>query len=82
MWFQGALAAEKRTVIFPEDSLFFAQAVNRRREYDGKMRLRLEDKERLRARGVESPDRADAVFGALWFRIRAPSFRFLKIKGM
>jgi hypothetical protein len=65
MWFRGARKIEKREVIVPDDKLFFEQATKRRRQYDNKQRLRAESKEDMRARSLGSPDRADAVFGAL-----------------
>ncbi len=66
MWYQAARLIEKREVILPEDKLFFDQAIGRRRDYDSKGRLIAEPKKKMAARGVESPDRADAVFGALY----------------
>jgi hypothetical protein len=38
---------------------------SRRKLYDSKGRERLESKADLRARDVESPDRADALIGAI-----------------
>jgi hypothetical protein len=66
MWYQAARAIEKREVILPNDKTFFDQATGRRRDYDSKGRLIAEPKKKLSARGVESPDRADAIFGALY----------------
>lgn len=66
MWFQAARRIEKREVILPEDKTFFDQAIGRRRDYDSKGRLIAESKKKMSARGVESPDRADAIFGALY----------------
>ena len=42
-----------------------AQLTSRRKQYDSKGREKLESKADLRARGVESPDRADAIIGAI-----------------
>jgi hypothetical protein len=61
MWFVAARKIERRTVILPDDPIFFRQATERKAEYDSKQRMRAEPKEKLR----ESPDRADAVFGSL-----------------
>jgi phage terminase large subunit len=66
MWYSAARRIEKREVILPEDKTFFDQATARRRDYDAKGRLIAESKKKLSARGVGSPDRADAVFGALY----------------
>jgi len=45
--------------------VFIQQATNRRVEYTATQKLRVESKEAMRNRGVSSPDRADAVFGAM-----------------
>jgi len=66
MWFQAARRIEKREIILPEDKVFFDQATSRRRDYDSKGRLIAEPKKKMAARGLESPDRADAIFGALY----------------
>ena len=56
---------ERRAVILPNDEKLVAQLTSRRKLYDSKGRERLESKADLRARGVESPDRADALIGAI-----------------
>ena len=48
------------------DGETFRQLTCRRMEWDRKGRLRCEPKEVMRARGLHSPDRADAVVGAWW----------------
>jgi hypothetical protein len=68
IWFASAKQIQKREVILPDDATFFRQATSRRRDYDSKMRLRAEPKDVMAARGLKSPDRADAVFGALYCR--------------
>jgi phage terminase large subunit len=68
IWFQSAKQILKKEVILPDDAIFFRQATTRRRDYDSKMRLRAEPKDAMAARGLKSPDRADAVFGALYCR--------------
>jgi hypothetical protein len=68
IWFSVAKRIIKKEVILPDDQVFFRQATSRRRDYDGKMRLAAESKEKMAARGLKSPDRADAVFGALYCR--------------
>jgi hypothetical protein len=47
------------------DEKLVAQLTSRRKLYDSKGREKLESKADLRARGVESPDRADALIGAI-----------------
>jgi hypothetical protein len=66
MWFQAARRIEKRDVILPEDKTLFDQLTGRRRDYDSKGRLIAEPKRKMAARGIESPDRADALVGALY----------------
>src|SRR6266700_4026916 len=56
---------ELRQIIIPNDEKLIAQLTSRRKLYDSKGRERLESKADLRARGVESPDRADALIGAI-----------------
>jgi hypothetical protein len=63
-WDCFALMIERREIILPPDEKLIAQLTNRRREYDSKGRLKLESKADLKARGGESPDRADALIGA------------------
>ena len=55
---------EKREVILPVDGELLKQLSGRRLQYDSKARIQLEPKESMRARGLSSPDRADAVIGA------------------
>jgi hypothetical protein len=66
MWYSAARLIEKREVILPDDKLLFDQLIGRRRDYDSKGRLIAEPKKKMAARGMESPDRADAVCGALY----------------
>lgn len=47
------------------DPGLFEQLTTRRLEWDSKGRLRIEGKDDMRARGVKSPDRADAYIGAI-----------------
>jgi hypothetical protein len=68
IWFETVRDLEKCALILPNDSIFFDQATCRRRLYDGKGRLIAEPKKQMFARGLTSPDRADAVLGALWAR--------------
>jgi hypothetical protein len=56
---------ERRQIIIPNDEKLIAQLTSRRKLYDSKGREKLESKADLRARGVESPDRADALIGAI-----------------
>lgn len=64
-WFMGAKAIKDCKVILQNDEELFAQMMSRKSRYNSKGRLAVESKEDMRKRGVESPDRADAVLGAL-----------------
>jgi hypothetical protein len=68
IWFETIRQIEKCELILPDDQVFFDQATCRRRLYDGRGRLIAEPKKQMFARGLSSPDRADAVLGALWSR--------------
>jgi len=60
---------ERWQIIIPNDEKLIAQLTSRRKLYDSKGRERLESKADLAARGVESPDRADALIGAIMLGI-------------
>jgi len=64
-WSTVGQLIERRAVIIPNDEKLIAQLTSRQKRYDSKGREKLESKTDLRARGVESPDRADAVIGAI-----------------
>jgi hypothetical protein len=64
-WSQVAQLIERKAVIIPNDEKLVAQLTSRRKLYDSRGRERLESKADLRARGAESPDRADALIGAI-----------------
>jgi hypothetical protein len=78
VWFQAARKIERRSVILPDDPVFFRQATTRKAEYDSKQRMRAEPKANMK----ESPDRADAVFGALYFESSPNSASALRQIGM
>jgi hypothetical protein len=61
----GSASSSNAAVIIPNDEKLVAQLTNRRKQYDSKGREKLESKADLRARGVESPDRTDALIGAI-----------------
>lgn len=73
IWFKAAHMIEfgfdsgRQHIIIPTDKVFIEQATNRRREYDAKQRLKIESKKDLCGpnRNAPSPDRADAVLGAM-----------------
>jgi phage terminase large subunit len=58
------------------DEKLIAQLPSRRKLYDSKGREKLESKADLKARGVESPDRADALIlsaGSVFLAIIVPA---------
>jgi phage terminase large subunit len=63
-WFAFRRMIEKREIILPEDGELVKQLSARRLQYDSGARIQLEPKETMKARGLSSPDRADAVIGA------------------
>ncbi len=65
MWFEGAQKIIRREIILPNDDDLRAQMLDRKRVPNAKGKLALESKSDMRKRGVPSPDRADAVFGAM-----------------
>lgn len=65
IWFEAKRLIEEKKMVLSDDPVFIQQASNRRVEYTGTQKLRAESKEAMRNRGVSSPDRADAVFGAM-----------------
>jgi hypothetical protein len=67
---------ERRAIIIPNDEKLIAQLSSRRKLYDSKGRERLESKADLKARGGESPDRADALIGAVATRLAQDQFAF------
>jgi len=64
-WSTVGQLIERRQIIVPNDEKLIAQLTSRQKLYDSKGRERLESKADLRTRGVESPDRADALIGAI-----------------
>jgi phage terminase large subunit len=70
-WSTVGQLIERRQIIIPNDEKLIAQLTSRRKLYDSKGREKLESKADLRARGIESPDRADALIGAIVLGIDA-----------
>ena len=64
---------EHRKMVLAADEKLVAQLTSRQKLYDSKGRERLESKADMRARGLESPDRADAIIGAIMLGIGARS---------
>ena len=65
MWHVAARIIEKREIILPDDGMLHQQMVTRRAEVSRTGKLGLEPKDKMRSRGLDSPDRADAVMGCI-----------------
>ena len=65
IWFEGRTRIERQQIILPDDRELVAQLTSRLGWPNSKGRLELESKQAMRARGLGSPDRADAVLGAM-----------------
>jgi hypothetical protein len=75
-WSTVGQLVERKQIIIPNDEKLIAQLTSRRKLYDSKGREKLESKADLASRGVESPDRADAVCGAIMMRLQADPYAF------
>ena len=66
IWFEGARKIQTQDIALPQDRLLHQQLVARRYSVNSRGQLQLEPKEHLQARGLPSPDRADAALGAIY----------------
>jgi phage terminase large subunit len=66
IWASGARQIERREVIFPRDEALIAQLTTRRATLNSRGQIQLESKDTMKRRGCPSPDRADAILGALF----------------
>jgi phage terminase large subunit len=64
MWCITGRLIDKKEIILPNEDTLFAQLTDRKLQYASKGRLKAESKDDMKARGVGSPDRADAICGA------------------
>jgi phage terminase large subunit len=64
-WSTVGQLIERRMIRIPNDEKLIAQLTSRRKLYDSRGREKLESKADLASRGVESPDRADALIGSV-----------------
>jgi hypothetical protein len=64
-WFEARVQIERGQIILPNDPELVAQLTSRKGWPDSKGRLQLESKADMRSRGLSSPDKADAVLGAI-----------------
>jgi hypothetical protein len=65
MWHTAARVIEKREILLPDDGMLHQQMVTRRSEVSRTGKLGVESKDKMKARGLDSPDRADAVMGCI-----------------
>lgn len=65
MWFEGRAQIERQQIILSNVRELIGQLTARRGWPDSKGRLQVESKQDMRARGLPSPDRAEAVLGAM-----------------
>jgi phage terminase large subunit len=63
-WSTFGQLIERRQIIIPNCEKLIAQLTSRRKLYDSRGREKLESKADMKARGVESPDRAESLIGA------------------
>ena len=75
-WSTVGQLIERKQIIVPDDEKLIAQLSSRQKLYDSKGRERLESKADLKSRGGESPDRADALIGAVMMRLGTDQFAF------
>ncbi len=66
IWMTGVRKIERKEVILPDDPTLIAQLTCRHVFPNSRGQLTLETKEHMRARGLQSPDRAEAVLGCLF----------------
>uniref|UniRef100_A0A831TG64 Terminase B n=1 Tax=Thermorudis peleae TaxID=1382356 RepID=A0A831TG64_9BACT len=70
---------EQGSISIPRDDDLIGQLATRRYTVDSRGRIRIESKEQLRARGLPSPDRADALALAFWAPTQRPVFLFGRV---
>ena len=65
MWHTAARSIQRQEVILPDDPTLHQQMVTRRADVSRTGKLGVEAKDRMKTRGLDSPDRADAVLGCI-----------------
>lgn len=65
IWHEGAETLKRREFALPDDEELKGQLCGRRSKVNSRGQLALETKDEMRRRGLASPDRADAVLGAM-----------------
>jgi hypothetical protein len=64
IWDNLSMRVKKAEIVLINDPVLISQLTTRKILYDARGRFKLEPKEDMQARGLKSPDRADAVVGA------------------
>jgi hypothetical protein len=64
LWYEAARMIEAKELILPDDPILMQQSTSRKSVVTPAGKLALEKKEDMRKRGLNSPDRADAVLSA------------------
>jgi phage terminase large subunit len=77
-WGEGCNQIKRLQVILPADLDLKAQILGRKAKRNSSGKLELESKEDMKKRGLNSPDEADAVFGAM---MPAPQARSVNLIG-
>ena len=65
VWTEGTSAIRRREWILPRDEDLKGQLISRKTARNSKGLMTLESKEDMKKRGIDSPDRADALLGAM-----------------
>jgi phage terminase large subunit len=74
-WYELGYAIERKEIILPEDAKLRTQLVNRKGKPTDAGLFGLQSKDKMRSEGFQSPDRADAVAGA-WYYKQASSHSY------
>lgn len=77
-WGEGAGRMKRKDMLVCNDLDFKAQAVSRKLKRNSTGKFQLEPKEDMAKRGLDSPDEADAIFGAM---MPAPMVRGQQVMG-
>ena len=65
MWYTAARKIEKCELILPEDDVMVEQLTTRMGKTNSRGRLLLESKQDMKTKGLDSPDRGDALVGCI-----------------
>jgi hypothetical protein len=75
-WSVGAGRIKQCAIILPKDQEFRGQVLGRKTKLMSSGKMKLETKEEMRKRGLQSPDEADAVLGCMMPAPLAKSVQF------